>query len=191
MTTITLNLSSGNPVFDITLGDSAEFAVTTGAQAQPLPHKESHSISGADRIRPEDIGAQGLFESGGVQFTEFSASAAVALASARAKTWQVNAFQAGAWEVILPATDKQAGDIVVIRTGTIVAGATVAVKIQHNGYTTTAVTLTASQSVRYVSSNTSSSGWVAEPVSVHSHTATDISDFTAAVTAVVNTIRPV
>jgi hypothetical protein len=188
--TFVINLSAEAPVFNVTLGDGVSFSVTSGAQAQPLHHKESHSLGGADRIRPEDIGAQGLFESGGVQFTEFSAPAAVALASARAKTWQVNAFRAGAWEVILPATDKQAGDIVVIRTGTMVAGATVAVKIQHNGYTTTAVTLTAGKSVRYVSSDTSSSGWAAEPVSVHSHTSADISDFTAAVTAVVNAIRP-
>lgn len=190
MTTFTINLSSGNPVFDITLGDSAEFTVTTGAQAQPLPHKESHSTSGADRIRPEDIGAQGLFESGGVQFTG-SSPASVALASSRARTWTVQAFASGAWEVILPAADKQVGDIAVIRTGTMVAGATVAVKIQHNGYTTTAVTLTTTgQSVRYVSSNTSSSGWAAEPVSVHTHTSADISNFTAAVTEIVNAIRP-
>jgi hypothetical protein len=191
MTTFTINLSSGNPVFNITLGDSAEFEVTTGAQAQPLPHKESHSLGGADQIRPEDIGAQGLFESGSVQFTEFSASAPVPLGSARAKTWQVNAFRAGAWEVILPATDKQPGDIVVIRTGTIVSGASVTVQLQHNGYTSPVVTLTGGKSVRYISSNTSSSGWAAEPVSVHSHTATDITDFTAAVTAIVNAIRPV
>jgi hypothetical protein len=190
-TTFNINLSSESPLFTVTLGDGVAFAVTTGAQLQPLTHKNSHSIGGADRIRPEDIGAQGLFESGGVQFTGSNANS-VALEAARAKTWSVSAFAPGAYEMILPSTGKQVGDIAVIRTGTLVSGASVAVKIQHNGYTTTAVTLTAfGQSVRYVSSNASSSGWAVEPVSVHSHTSTDITDFTAAVTAVVNAIRPV
>jgi hypothetical protein len=189
-TTFNINLSSESPLFTVTLGDGVAFTVTTGAQLQPLPHKSSHSLGGADQLRPEDIGAQGLFESGVVQFTGMNSNS-VALEAARAKTWSVTAFAPGAYEIILPSTGKQVGDIAVLRTGTIVSGATVAVKIQHNGYTTTAVTLTAgAQSVRYVSSNTSSSGWAAEPVSLHTHVAANITDFTAAVTAIVNAIRP-
>lgn len=205
-TTFNINLSANAPVFDVTLGNDVSFAVasaipsavafgtTAGTAAegndprlsdsrQPLAHKQSHSIGGTDRILPEDIGAQGLFESGSVTFSPTNPTS-VALGSARAKTWSINAYNAGSYEVILPSTNKQAGDIAVIRTGTVVSNATVAVKIQHNGYTTTAVALTAgSQSVRYVSSNTSSSGWAAEPVSIHTHQATDITDFTSAVAA--------
>jgi hypothetical protein len=189
-TTFNINLSAEAPVFNVTLGDSVAFSVSVGAQMQPLAHKQTHSIGGTDRIRPEDIGAQGLFENSGVQFTG-SNSNSVDLEAARARTWSVSAFAPGAYEVILPSNGKQVGDIAVIRSGTISLGATVAVKIQHSGYTTTAVTLTAgSQSVRYVSSNTSSSGWAAEPVSIHTHVASDITDFTAAVTAIVNAIRP-
>jgi hypothetical protein len=188
-TTFNINLSAEAPVFNVTLGENLTFSVSTVTTGQPLAHKQSHSIGGTDRILPEDIGAQGLFESGTVTFSSTNPTS-VALGSARAKTWNVSAFNTGSYEVILPATGKQIGDIAVIRTGTVVSNATVTVKIQHNGYTTTAATLLQGQSVRFVASNTTSSGWAQEPVSIHTHLATDITDFTAAVTAIVNAIRP-
>jgi hypothetical protein len=188
-TTCNINLSAEAPVFNVTLGENLTFSVSTVTTGQPLAHQQSHSIGGTDRILPEDIGAQGLFDTGTVTFTG-SSSVSVTLAASRAKTWNISVFAPGAFEVILPSTGKLAGDIAVIRAGAFSQGATFTVKIQHNGYTTPAATLLSGQSVRFVSSNTSSSGWAQEPVSIHTHLAADITDFTAAVTAIVNAIRP-
>ncbi len=188
-TTFNINLSAEAPVFNVTLWDNVAFTVSTVTTGQPLAHKQSHTIGGSDPILPSEIGAQGLFETDGVQFTTVSPSS-VALTAARAKNWLISVFRPGTAEVILPAVGKVFGDIAVVRVVQIAGGGSVTVSIQHNGYKTTAATLLSGQSVRFVSRNTDSSGWDPDPVSIHTHKASDITDFTAAVTAIVNAIRP-
>ena len=69
--------------------------------------------------------------------------------------------------------------------------ATVLVNVQQSGFQSTSATLTkTNQAVRFVASGTGQSNWAIEPVLQHTHTASEISDFTAAVTEIVNAIRP-
>lgn len=200
-TTININLSAEAPVFNVTLGDGVSFFVSTvspvafGAAAgtatqgndprlsdarQPLAHKEIHSIGGTDRILPIDIGAQSLFETESVTLTN---TTPYLLTSARAKTWNISSYTSSTAVVVLPATGGEPGDIAIIKANTIVG-------VLHVRLPSNAVVVAnfngGDKSLRFVYTN----GWAIEPVAMHIHTSTDITNFTAAVTAIVNAIRP-
>jgi hypothetical protein len=182
MTTITLNLSSGNPVFNITLGDSAEFTVTTGAQTQPLPHKGSHSVGGSDFLRPQDIGAQSLFDSESVTLTN---STPRLLTASRAKTWNISSYTSGVADVIMPSLGVLDGDIAIIKANSI-AG-TLRVGVTSGASTIFLASFSSgNRSLRFVYNG----AWAIEPVAMHTHASSEVTDFTAAVTEIVNAIRP-
>ena len=206
-TTFNINLSASAPVFNVTLGDDVIFSVasaipsavafgtTAGTAAegndsrlsnarQPLAHKSTHLISGSDRILPVEIGAQSLFEIGSVGWNSVSNNDPITLPASRAKRWLVNVYKAGNFDLILPTTEVQVGDIVELSTaGTWDNNATVAVKQQHSGFQTTLVTLMSGNRYRFENSNGSSSSWGIVNPHTHTHTSSQISDFVAAVTA--------
>ena len=184
-TTFNFNLSAEAPVFNITLGDSVSFSVSASFPTRPLAHKNTHSIGGTDELKPSDIGAQSLFESGITALQTVGQS--VSLTSARAKNWAVNVYAGGATSVVLPSSGVQAGDIAVLKVS-IQGGGSLAVKMQMNGYQATLATITKTGSIRYISPDTTGQNWTLDGLYIHTHTASEITDFTAAVTAIVNSI---
>lgn len=189
-TTFNINLSAEAPVFNVTIADDISFSVSTVTAGQPLAHKASHAIGGADFLSPADIGAQALFSSASLAF-EAGGATNIQLTAARAVTYVVSNYTGFARAIIMPVTGHQIGDIVVVRPGTLAAGSTINVNVQQNGFQSTSAVITkAGQAVRMVAVGTGRSDWAIEPVLIHTHTASEISDFTAAVTAIVNAIRP-
>lgn len=192
MTTVfNINLSAEAPTFNVTLADAVSFSVATATTGQPLAHKQSHAIGGADFLSPADVGAQALFTASSVSF-QTNGETNTQLTAARAVNYTINNYTPFARTVVLPISGHQVGDIIVIRSGTMAVNASINVNVQQNSFQSTSAVLTKTgQAVRFVATGTSQSQWALEPVLMHSHTASEISDFTSAVTAIVNAIRPV
>lgn len=129
-------------------------------------HKSTHATGGSDAIAPADIGAQSIFESEG-----FTLSANVTLTSSRAKTWTVGMFVSSTFDITLPTSGIQVGDILVIKAGTTFNGT--AVIKRSATQVTTMGTLLAGRSFRFIATSTADTGWVADGTYTHTHAIAD------------------
>lgn len=104
---------------DISIGDPQGFledlggVLSTDARLSdsrtPTAHAAAHASSGSDPVSPASIGAQSIFE------TASAATNTGTLTASRAKIWSLVDFTNSSYNLKLPRTNAQVGDIVVIR----------------------------------------------------------------------------
>jgi hypothetical protein len=166
----TLTVSYGSTAGTACAGDDARLS-DARTPSSTLAHKASHVTGGTDALAPSDIGAQSLFASEGIVL-----SADVTLGSSRAKKWRIQNYNGTTYNITLPTTGVQEGDVVVITTGTLVGSQTIR---ELSGVTSiTLATISADQSYRFISVGTASDSWEIDQVYTHTHAASAITSGT-------------
>lgn len=122
-------------------------------------------------LAPSDIGAQSLFDASSQIIT-----ANTTLAAARARKYTIQNYDGNTYNVTLPTTGVQSGDIAIVLAGTLVGSQNIRKDIGGGNFTTIA-TLSNDQSYRFVYTSAS---WSIDPVYTHTHPASAISDSTTA-----------
>jgi hypothetical protein len=112
--------SFGTAAGSFCAGDDARLS-DARTPSSTLAHKTSHATGGTDALAPSDIGAQSLFA------TDSAATNAGTLTASRAKIWTLVDFTNSSYNLKLPRTNAQIGDIVVIRTGSWGANSSVTI----------------------------------------------------------------
>jgi hypothetical protein len=135
-----------------------------------LAHKASHATGGTDALAPSDIGAQSLF-------TSSSITGATTLSAGRARIFDVSNF-GSAYNIILPLTNSQNGDIVVFRATNLIAAFVSIIYEPSGSLPVTIGTITAvGQQYRFIY-RSGPQDWVPVAVDTHTHAAADITSGT-------------
>ena len=132
-----------------------------------LAHAASHFTAGSDPLAPSDIGAQGIFAYESVTIT-----ANTTLTAARAKIYDFSATSGTPFDVTLPTTGNQAGDIIVARSGFISSSSALTFKLQ-NGAVRGELGLVGNRIYRWVNQDGGANGWLQEGVALHQQNLAD------------------
>ena len=167
----------------LAVADVADAVATSDARlsdartpSSTLAHASTHHTGGTDAIAPNNISAAWALVS-----SSSSMSGNVSLSAGRARHITYTLL-GGSYQVTLPLTGNQAGDICRFTNGPSSSAGAVLTVLRGNAFGGTAIitTLAVGQTATLFNDDGSEVGWRLEAVDTHTHPASAISDSTTA-----------